>query len=508
MTDRSQLSRRDFLLRLGLAGGSTLVMGAMDALELSGSIPSKKPAWTVGSHAKVLVLGAGITGMTVAFELRRLGYEVQVLEARNRVGGVNHSIRGGYSETDLEGRSQTCHFDPGHYLNAGPWRIRSGDRAVLGYCKELGVPLELFVNENDESILYFEGAEYGPFSGKPVRLREVKADLRGHTTELLAKAVDQGLLDLPLTEEDQVRLLQYLVGEGYLGREDFTYQGGNHRGGGGTPHDLPSLLRAGFANRVRSVDGSGTRPPVFQPIGGMDQLPMGFARALGSTISLGQEVVQIRQTADEVRVVVEDTRSRERRELVADYLVSCLPLTALSLVDANLSPEMREVVTTTSYSSATKIGLQMRRRFWEEDEGIYGGMTYSNLPLGQFAFPSTGYGESKGVVLGYYGGSGIGGLSPLSNEERLEHVLRNAERAHPQLREEFENGYCVLWEKLRYSHGAIASGSSGERLARLQTPDGRIYIGCAAASNSPGWMEGAVSGAWTAVEALHRRVSA
>ena len=499
------LTRRDFLHRLGLAGGSALVIGAMDAWDLSGTSAGARPMWSGRADARDLVLGAGISGLAACHELGKLGYDARILEARDRVGGVTQSVRRGYTETDLDGRTQSCEFDEGQYVNAGPWRIRNGDSAVLGYCRELGVPLEIFVNENDESFLYYEGENFGAFSGKRVRLREVKADMRGHTSELLAKAIDQEALDLEMSAEDREQLMTYLVGEGYLDPADLVYRGGNHRGGG-EPYGMKALLQAGLASRVRAVDGSATRPPVFQPAGGMDQLPFAFARALEGRITLGVEVVQIRQTEDGVRVIVEKTATGEREELSADYVVSCLPLTILAKLDVNLSDTLMETVRNTNYSGSAKIGLQMKRRFWEEDDGIYGGPTYSNLPLGQFAFPSNGYGQKKGVVLGFYGGGNIGGLVDLSNEERIEHVLSHASRAHPQLREEYENGYCSFWERIRYSEGAFAGGGGGgDRIERLRTPDNRFFIGCAAASNSPGWMEGAVSASWAAVDALHTR---
>lgn len=508
-------TRRDFLHQFGLIGGSALLMGAMDSMELLAAAPAgRKPAWSGRpANARVVVLGAGVSGLAVAYELRKLGYEVQVLEARDRVGGVNHTVRRGTEETDLDGVHQRCDFDEGLYVNAGPWRIPHTHQAVIDYCRELGVALEVFVNENDASYLYFEGENFGQFSGKPVRLREIKADMRGFTSELLAKAIDQRALDVGMSPEDVERLVSYLVNEGYLDSADRVYRGGDARGGG-EPYDVTQLLRSGFANRVRSVDASMTRPPVFQPVGGMDQFTAGFARAMPGVITLQAEVHQIRQTEDGVHIVWEDRRSGTRSEIQADYVVSCLPLTILRNLDVNLSSEMMEVVRNTNYSNASKIGLQMRRRFWEEDEGIYGGMTYSNLPIGQFAFPSNDYLTRKGVVLGYYGGSTVGGLREKTNPERIEHVLAQAGKVHPQLREEFENAYAVLWENVRYSEGAYASGGGGgggggagaARLEQLRTPDGRIYIGCAAASTSAAWMEGAVSAAWAAVDSLHQRV--
>jgi len=506
------MTRRDFLQQLGFVGGSTMVMGAMTSLDLMGAPAGPRPRWSgQASNARVLVLGAGISGLTVGYELGKLGYDVRILEARDRVGGVSHSVRRGYTETDLDGATQTCGFDEGQYLNAGPWRIPHVHTAVLDYCKELGVPLEIFVNETDWSYLYYEGEAFGSLSGKRVRLREVKADLRGHTMEMLAKALSQGDLDVPLSAEDKERLLSYLVGEGYLDSPDLAYRGSGARGAG-DPYDLSPLLQDQFKDRVRAIDSGQTRAPVFQPVGGMDQLPMAFARTMSDRITMRAAVREIRQTEDEVRVVYAETDTGALREVTADYVVSCIPLSILSRVEVNLSPEMMEAVRSMTYSGSAKIGLQMRRRFWEEDDGIYGGPTYTNLPLGQFAFPSSGYNSRSGVVLGFYGNGSTAGLREMPVADRLEHVLTHGSRIHPQLREEYQNGYCVFWEKVPYSDGAIAAGSGGPdgpaRVARLRTPDGRFYVGCSAVAvvSSPGWMEGTISGAWHTVDALHQRV--
>ena len=48
------------------------------------------------------------------------------------------------------------------------------------------------------------------------------------------------------------------------------------------------------------------------------------------------------------------------------------------------------------------MGLQMKRRFWEEDDQIFGGHLYSNLPIGEFSYPSNDYFTKKGVLLGLY----------------------------------------------------------------------------------------------------------
>jgi monoamine oxidase len=502
--NESFMTRRQFLHRFGAVGGSPLVFGAMNAWGLMGASAVRRPRLEgTPVRNRVVVLGAGISGLAVGYELGKLGYDYRILEARGRVGGVSHTIRRGTEETEMGGERQVCDFDEGLYFNAGPWRIPHTHTNILAYCKELRVPLEMFVNETDAAYLYFEGEAIGPLSGKRVRLREVKGDLRGYAAELLAKAVDQGQLDLPLSLEDKERLVAYLVNEGYLNSEDRVYRGSAARGAE-DPYDLASLLRSGFGNRVRSIDGGFVRSPMFQPVGGMDQIPLAFQRAIGDRITLNAEVGAVRQSADGVSVVYRDTGTGETHQASADYVVACLPLSVLSTLDVNLSPEMAEAVRSVPYSASAKIGVQMKRRFWEEDDGIYGGVAYTNLPLGQFSYPSNDFFSQKGVLLGFYGNGEMGGVSGMPVRDRIEHVIANGSKFHPQMREEFETGYCAFWEKIRYSNGAYTT-SNRAWVSRLGEPDGRIFVGCAAVSQSAAWMDGAVAGAWSTVEKLHAR---
>jgi monoamine oxidase len=513
VTDRSgtaPLTRRSFLERCGLVGGSALVMSAMRSWELLAEQAGPRPVLTGNPNGtRVVILGAGVSGLTAGYELKKLGYEVTILEARDRVGGVNWTVRRGATHTEVggHGETQVCNFDEGQYLNGGPWRIPHWHTGVLDYCKELGVPLEIFINEAEASYFYFEGEEVGPLAGKRVRLREVKADMIGHTCELLAKAVSQDALDLPLTADDKERFMAFLVNQGYLDSADMVYKANAGRGPG-DPYNFQALLQAGFGNRIRSVISGTGQAPMFQPIGGMDQFPKGFQRKLGDTIQLNSEVVSIRQSETEVRVAYRQNGG-EVRELVADYCVSCLPLTILSTLDVNVSAETLAAAKATPYSPSAKMGLQMKRRFWEEDDRIFGGHLYSNLPFGNFAYPSSGYFGDKGVLLGFYGNGRMAGVIDMPVRDRIEHVLTHASKVHPQIREEYEAGYCVFWERIPYSMGAFAGGggtAGGDRLETLGKPDNRIFLGCAAVSGNGSWMEGAVAAAWKQVRQLHETV--
>jgi monoamine oxidase len=503
------ISRRQLLQRIGVLGGSSLMIGAMDAWGLRGATPRGRPALSGQQPTtRVIVLGAGLSGLVVGYELGKLGYDYRVLEARDMVGGLTWTVRRGTTHTEIGGERQVCDFDEGQYLNAGAWRIPHTDEGVLGYCKELGVPLEVFINASDANVFYEENPDVGPLSGTRVRLREVKADLWGATTELLAKAMDAGDIDVPLTEEDAELLVQFLVRSGYLDDEDLLYVPPEARRSS-ERHDLSALLRSGFWARARSLNQeTGGPAPLFQPIGGMQQIPFAFERVMPDRITLQAEVVSIRQTADEVRVVWRNTRTGETSEEVAEFCVCCLPMSVLKGIDVTLSPAMAQAVSETGQAAVAKMGLQMARRFWEEDEGIFGGHLWSrSLQLGEFSYPSNGYFMQKGVLLGYYGSSAQAGLDRMPVAGRVEHVLGQASKVHPQIRDEFESAYCVWWEKVPYSLGGYGRTPSGDLLSRLSRPDGRIYMASANASSQPAWLQGAIEAGWRALEAVHARAS-
>src|SRR5437867_5996700 len=149
-------SRRDLLSLVGSVAGSAAMYQAMTSLGFASESNYKGPIKLEGDPkgASVLVLGAGLAGMTAALELRKAGYQVQVLEFNNRAGGRNWTLRGGDKFTELGGATQTCEFADGLYINPGPWRIPYHHRALLDYCRRLNVALEPFNQLNHNAFLH------------------------------------------------------------------------------------------------------------------------------------------------------------------------------------------------------------------------------------------------------------------------------------------------------------------------------------------------------------------
>src|ERR1700686_3010172 len=158
-SDPATVTRRDLLSLVGSVAGSAAMYHAMTSLGFAAESGYKGPIKLEGDPrgASVLVLGAGLAGMTAALELRKAGYKVQVLEFNSRPGGRNWTLRGGDSFTELGGATQTCGFEDGLYLNPGPWRLSHYHRAVLDYCKRLGVTLEPFLQLNHNAFLHAAG---------------------------------------------------------------------------------------------------------------------------------------------------------------------------------------------------------------------------------------------------------------------------------------------------------------------------------------------------------------
>src|SRR5580704_13539098 len=289
-----QTSRRALLTRLGAGVGGAAVYRLMTSLGLAAESPYRGPIRLEGDPrgASVLVLGAGLAGMTAAYELRRAGYKVSVLEYNARPGGRNWTVRGGDTYVELGGAKQTCGFDDGLYLNPGPWRIPFHHHAVLDYCRRFGVALEPFIQLNHNAYLHAAGA----FGGRPQRIREIKADFEGAIAELLARATRQGALDEAVSKEEQEILLEALRSHGGLDK-DFRYQAGDNAadfrgyardpGGGlaaapsnGEPIGLHDLLTSRLWRGLQNFALYDFQTTMFQPVGGMGRIGEAFARQI------------------------------------------------------------------------------------------------------------------------------------------------------------------------------------------------------------------------------------
>ncbi|AGZ41912.1 flavin monoamine oxidase family protein [Actinoplanes friuliensis] len=525
---RESVSRRRFLQSVGVSGGAGALFATMGALGLAPAAAAPAPPFdpprksdfslTGRSAKRVVILGGGIAGLAAAYELGKAGYDCTILEARGVAGGRNLTVRGGTTETDLDGQTQRASFSPGIYLNAGPARIAQW-MVTLDYCRELGVPIEPFVNANADALIYNEA------NGKPVRYRTAKADVYGYVSELLAKATDQGALDGQLTATDKERVLSFLQSFGAIGGRTagWEYQGTNRRGyasypgagnDAGTPLDGPAALADVFASNVGRYFsfefGYDQAMMMFQPVGGMDRIPYALSRAIGAgRIRLGAEITAVTDKPDGVEVTYR--REGRTRTIEADFCVAALPPHLMARIPHNLGTAVQSALGSFPVTASGKIGLEYAGRWWENDLRIYGGITETDLDVSHIWYPSTGFHADRGLIVGYYNtGANARAYGSLTPEQRLLRAVEQGVKIHGEkYRSELTHSFSIAWHRTRYLEGAWTSppwGSAGYNL--LLQPAGHVHFAGDWLSHEVAWQHGAFVSARAAVTALHQRVLA
>ncbi|MEJ7738379.1 MAG: flavin monoamine oxidase family protein [Chitinophagaceae bacterium] len=470
---------------------------------------------------KIILLGAGLAGMASAYELTKLGYQCTILEARDRAGGRVFTVRKGSHSEETENGKAIADFDEGMYYNAGPSRIPHHHLITLHYCKELGVPLEVYNNVNEAAYYFSEGQ--GSLSNKKIRKKEIHNDMRGYMAELLAKAVDKSQLDTALTKEDGQKFLEYLRAEGGL-NIDNLYKASARRGYIEPPGAGEKVGRIAEPHRLANIINSGLASPEFynvgeyaielqmvmlQAVGGNDRIAKAFEKKIGHLIKSNAEVTSIKNFTEGVKVTYKDKTGEH--ELQGDYCICTIPLPVLSNIDHNFSSDVSRAIDKIAYIMAGKIGMQFKRRFWEEDEMIYGGITYTNNLLYQIFYPSHDYLSNKGLLLGYYNfNDRAKKVGEMSYKDREKLAYEKGLLVHPQYEKDYDNkSYSVSWHKTKYSMGGWAIYSEEERdtlYKKLLPPDNHVFFAGEHLTYLNGWMAGALESARTVVTALHAKV--
>jgi monoamine oxidase len=242
-------------------------------------------------------------------------------------------------------------------------------------------------------------------------------------------------------------------------------------------------------------------------VGGTDRLPAAFAAKLRAKPRTGCEVITLTQSADGQRAgAIYRERGREQR-IDGDFLLCTLPCPVLSRIEVQpeLSGPKWRAIRELGYDSATKVLAVTRRRFWESDDGIYGGGTYTDLPTSMTYYPSDNadakrarVSQGPGVMLASYSwGQPARRLAALDHKGRMDVVVRHLSRVHPQLREPhmIRDSRSWSWDNHPYSSGAFAwflPGQHTELYAALIAPEGRIFFAGEHASLTHTWTQGAL----------------
>jgi monoamine oxidase len=369
-------------------------------------------------------------------------------------------------------------------------------------------------------------------SGKPVEQRQVIHDTRGYLAELLSKCVHADTLDNTLSKEDCSLLLDFLRTYGDLGANG-KYVGSMRAGfvtprGAGPaqyvlhqPLKLHELLAADLSKGEFYDDEIDWQATMFQPVGGMDRIPYGFARALpAGMIHYDSPVSEI--TTSDKNVTVAYSKGGTPQTITADYCICTLPLAILATTKNNFSPQARRAITGMPMFPAYKIAWESPR-FWEKDNHISGGISVLKSTVDLVWYPSAKLFSPTGILLSGFGsdahdsadlGGDPSGKPPAfgalpTMEAKFDASRAAVETLHPGRGRLLEKPIYVSWVKIPYSLGCFANNripNSAAAYRRLENPEGRTYFAGDYLSHLVAWQEGAILSAHHAIERIAGQV--
>jgi monoamine oxidase len=487
-----RIPRRE-LLKLGAWAAST----GLFATSALAAVARREPAAVIpGKRQKVIVIGAGVSGLVAAYELTKLGHDVTVLEAQHRVGGRVLTLREPWAD-DL-------------YVEAGAARIPDNHAVTLHYVKEFGLPMSPF---------YPSGARMFSIGGKRIKTRsdgefdlhEAPLPLRdGERTDglwpLLEKYIKPALAEIgdPWTLD---------MTSGVAKKYDATPFNVFLRARGASeaaidlcewPWATAKDDRISALWTLREIAFESQETTRTHIVGGNDQLPRAFAARLKERIHYGAPVVRIEQDASKVRAIA-ILKTGEHRAFEADRLICTVPFPKLREVEIApaFSPARRKVINELFYDTIVRTALQCRTRYWEKDG--FNGFGHSDTPQQIWHFSHDQPGP-RGLLVSFISGpigEVVGAMEP---EKRDRFIIDEMERAHPGLKANVETMYVKIWHQDPWTKGALGIPGPGQLTSILlgaEKPEGRVHFAGEHLSRFQGWMQGALESGLRAMKEVN-----
>ena len=461
------LTRRRFVAGTAGATAAVAVGGAIALGRRSGSDPARR----------VIVVGAGLAGLSAAFELGRAGFEVVVLEARDRIGGRAYTV----SEP----------FAGGQYAEAGGEYVDAPHRAVRSYVRQFGVGLDDVRGGGGAAVAYVRGRRLRwsrlsdwpairPFYSRLSRLgRNVDPDDPAAAGAELDEYSAGDLIDRVGIRGTDRLVLETMI------RDDYGVE-------------AAELSLLGMAAAENAYDGaSDAGIEAFRIRGGNARLTEELARRSGAEIRLSAPVTAIAQDADGVEVEAGgDT-------LAGAWCVLTAPLPALRAIEFEppLPEPVAGAIAEMQYARVVKTAVQYRSRFWRRF-GLSGDL-FTDLPMGSAWEATDRQPGRRGVLVAYAAGRTHDRL--VATGDAAAAVERDLDRVYPGSAERALGAESFDWAADPLAGGCWMQAAPGQVVPywrALRERVGRIVLAGEHTSTMPGYMEGALRSGIAATEAI------
>ena len=482
------IKRRTFIKNTVKAGaGIYLVPGILQAKEAVNALSSP------GSQKsrKVIVAGAGITGLCCAYELMKSGHEVTVLEASGRYGGHVFTGRDGLSD--------------GLYTDFGADHItKPGYERFFEYAKEFNLTVLPYPNAegseaapNSHSLKMIDGKFYSQeMLADPSVLK--KFGFNEREVKFLAQNPWYALRSLFLqpylskfTDPNQPFGIGYDDLDKIPVTDIYKKEGASQTALRFLGEESTSALYVLWRMAIMGFRGIPlSEGDTFHLKGGNEQLPIAFAKRLGGIVKLNHPVLSIKHDNSGVTVTFKSFGFDEEKEMRADFLVNCITLPVFKNIPVTpaLSPEKQYVVDNLAYSSHPFFTFEASSRFWIEDGYKSINMEFEHPDISSI-WEETHEVDTTRVILKAYG---PGGLS-------AQRVLAAFREVYPGKHDTIVQALTKDWTTDKYAPVCemepFPIGEMHKFWPQIMMPEGRIYFAGTYADNLSRGMESCIRSA-------------
>jgi len=432
----------------------------------------------------VIIVGAGLAGLSAAYELMQAGHDVTVLEARTRPGGRVYTLRDPFPE--------------GLHAEAGATRVPDNHNFTIKYAELFGLTLDPFEPPDMPSVYYVRGQRIRITPGQkidwPYHLSEEERVLG--LDGMRQKYIWSMLSELGDVTDPKWPSPEVLKRYDQMNRSDFW------RSRGASSEAIALMSLGGIDDRAEtwSTLFMLRNGAIHQKIsryykirGGTDLLPKAFASRLSGKIYYGAPVAKIEQNAQSARVTFQQAGTYHTLE--GGYVICAVPFSVQKDIEVApaFSVEKQRAIEQLPYLSASKIFLQTKKRFWA-DEGLSGFAT-TDLPISQVWDMTYTQPGTRGILQAFPLSLHSRRVTGMSENERISFALEQMEKTYPGTRNHFEGGVTKCWDEDEWAHGVSAyykPGQFSSLLPHVARPEGRIHF---AGEHTSVWIDGWMQGA-------------